>query len=51
MFTNLYADFEHSIFSIIRKLLAAPYHPMTSKESMADMLKFLSHFGVHLKQG
>jgi hypothetical protein len=49
MFTNLYADFDHSIFSLLGGLLSSPYHPMSSRESMADMIKFLSHYGVHLK--
>jgi hypothetical protein len=48
MFSNLYADLDISLLLLLKKLLIAPYHPMTSKSAMDDMLKFIAHFGIHL---
>eukprot|EP00605_Chrysophyceae_sp_TOSAG23-4_P000995 GSChrysophyteH1.ASY1.ANO1.1096.1 assembled CDS len=51
MFPNLYADLDKSVVSILYSTLGSFYHPISTPESMNDMLKFLGHYGVHLRQG
>ena len=48
MFPNLYADLEENVFDIISNILNYPYHALSSRESMMDVLKYMRHFGLNL---
>jgi len=49
LFTNLYADLDLSMFSVLSKILAEPYVPVSSPQVMQELLKFMAHFGLHLE--
>ena len=49
LFTNLYADLDLSMFSVLSKILSEPYAPVSSPQVMQEMLRFMTHFGLHLK--
>jgi len=49
LFTNLYADLDVSMFSVLSEILSRPYSPVSSPQVMQELLKFMAHFGLHLK--